>query len=291
MGNLKKKGLIPLCRRIIGWCRRRDIAVQAEKELYHTLTGNRKVLSVTCESLDSCDLICLMGGDGFLLTASRRLYPSTVPILPVNLGSLGFHTQIEPEEIIRILNRFHKNSIPAVPRYLLEVKPSPKRKDIPSVIALNDVLLIKETQSRLIHIEVFIDGVFLGKVPCDGMVVSSATGSTAYNLSAGGPLVHPDLDVTILFPICAHTLSIRPLVLPGQSRIMLRYVTLKDREEAKACIDGQIWRDLQPGENLEIATASPPLLIAEAHPGVFYRKVNTVIQWGASLMRRNPDCM
>lgn len=291
MGNLRKMELIPLSRRIIRWCRRQGINVHAEKELYHALVGNRPVPCINCGSLDSCDLICLMGGDGFLLTTARFIYPSTVPILPVNLGSLGFHTQIYPEEIIRTLNRFHKNSIPTVPRFLLEVKPSPKRKDIQPIFAMNDALLIKETQSRMIQIEVFVDDVFLGKVPCDGMLVSSATGSMAYNLSTGGPLVHPNLDVMTLLPICPHTLSIRPLVLPKQSRINLRYVTLKDREEAKFCIDGQIWWSIPPGENLVITTAAAPLLIAEAHPGEYYRKLNSVVRWGSSLMRKNPDSL
>jgi NAD+ kinase len=287
MGNLNKKGLIPLCKRIMGWCRRRDVTVYAEKELYNAITG--KGANLKSGSLDSCDLVCLMGGDGYLLNASRLLHPSPVPILPINLGSLGFHTQIDPDEILASLNRFHKKSIPLIPRYLLEVTPSPKRKDVQSVIAFNDVLIVKETQSRLIHVEVFVEGVFLGKVPCDGMVVSSATGSTAYNLSTGGPLVHPNLDVSILFSICAHTLSMRPLVIPGKSLIKLRYQILKDREEAKACVDGQIWWDLRPGDSIEISTSPSPLFIAEANPGVFYRKVNSVIQWGASLITRNPQ--
>ncbi|MBN1901656.1 NAD(+)/NADH kinase [Candidatus Sumerlaeota bacterium] len=286
IGNLRKKGLVPLCRRIMNWCQRHDITIHAEKELYQALIGGRKTSILNPESLDSCDLICLMGGDGFLLNSCRLLYPTDVPVLPVNLGSLGFHTQIEPEEIIRVLNRFHANSIPTVPRYLLQVASSNKQKKTHTEFAFNDILLVKETRSRLIHVEAYIDGIFIGKVPCDGMVVSSATGSTAYNLSTGGSLVHPDLDVMILFPLCPHTLSIRPIALPGKSRITLRHVTFKDREEAKICIDGQLWRDIQPGDGFEISTAERPLLIAEAHPGVFYKKLNTVIRWGASFVRK-----
>jgi len=284
MGNQKKSALFPLCEKIISWCLRHDIKVHIEKDLFSPLSGKRKKIPLVEGGLETCDLICIMGGDGYLLHAVRTIYPLQIPLLPINLGSLGFNAQIEPREVLKTLSTMHHKGIVASKRYLLDVAP-PSRLKQKSEVAFNDVLLIKETRSRLIHIEVAIEDMVMGNVPCDGMIVSTPTGATAYNLSAGGPLVHPSLPMMILIPLCAHTLTSRPIVLPSASNILLRFIPLKDREEALFCIDGQVWWSLQPWDEVRITTTKKSIVIADVNPKHYYSQLKTRLQWGKPLTR------
>ena len=121
IGNIDKKALLPLCERIIRWCRRRKIKVHVEDVLFSQLSHSGKTPPLICGSLDSCDLVCVMGGDGFLLHTTHSLYPMKTPLLPINLGRLGFNTQTEPDSALKALNKIHKNGIVTSERYLLEV--------------------------------------------------------------------------------------------------------------------------------------------------------------------------
>ena len=281
VGNLQKEALLPLCGRIIRWCRRRDIEIYVEKELYDQLRGgSKKSDRLTPGRLKDSDLLCVMGGDGFLLHTVRSIYPHKKPLLTVNLGSLGFNSQAEPAEILKVLKGLYKKKIVSSKRFLLHVTPPRQNADLTSCVALNEVLLIKETRSRLIHVEVLINDILIGDLACDGIVVSSSTGSTAYNLSSGGPLVYPSLPVMTITPICPHTLTFRPIVIPSDTRISLRFLPQKDREEGMICLDGQVWWPLRHGQEVEITTAPDPILIAEVHPEQYYAKLRKKLHWG-----------
>jgi NAD+ kinase len=284
MGNQKKSSVLPLCEKIISWCFRHEIKVHIDENLSPLLSLKRKKNPLVEGALETCDLICIMGGDGYLLYAVREIYPHQIPLLPVNLGSFGFNAQIEPGETLKTLSKIHREGIKSSKRYLLDVTP-PGRLKQNSEVALNDVLLIKEVHSRLIHIEVMLDGMVMGNVPCDGMIVSTPTGATAYNFSAGGPLAHPSLPIMIIIPLCAHTMTSRPIILPSASDIRLRFIPLKDREEALSCIDGQVWWTLQPGDEVRIAMTKKPVLIADVNPQNYFSKLKTRFQWGKSLTR------
>jgi len=286
MGNQKKSSILPLCEKIISWCFRHGISVHIDKDLSPLFSTKQKKNPPVHGALETCDLICIMGGDGYLLHAVREIYPKQIPLLPVNLGSLGFNAQIEPQDTLKTLSKIHREGMAVSKRYLLDVTP-PVRLQHNAEVALNDLLLIKEAHSRLIHIEVEMDGVVVENVPCDGMIVSTPTGATAYNLSAGGPLAHPSLPIMIVNPLCAHTLSSRPILLPSTSVIRLRFIPQKDREEALSCIDGQIWWALQSGDEVRIAMTKKPVLIADVNPQNYFSKLKTTLQWGKPLARNS----
>jgi len=276
-GNLRKKALLPVSSRIIDWCRRRDIRVHVEDRLYDQLPRGKRKSALVKGNLKKTELICVLGGDGFLLFTVRSLYPLKTPILPVNIGSLGFHTQTDSRRILQTLRQFHEKGFSIDKRYLLRIDQGKRAK---RAIAFNDVLLVKETRSRMIHLEVELDGVKLGRVACDGMIVSTSTGSTAYNLSSGGPLIHPSLPVVSIIPLCPHSLNSRAMVLPRGTRIQVRFTPQKDREETLVCLDGQIWWPLPPGEAVVISIAPKPVFIATDCPEQYYRKIRTRFNWG-----------
>lgn len=276
-GNITKDKLPPLCSTVIQWCREHNIRCVADQLLYETLSGDFCDPVADQSGWKQCDLIIVFGGDGFLLHSVREIYPLQTPLLPVNIGSLGFNTQAEPEEIIGLLDRFRTEDLPLKKRHLLEVTPHSQE----TMIAFNDVLLIKETQSRLIHIDVEVNGEQLSTVPCDGIIISTPAGATAYNLSAGGPLIYPSLSVFTLTPICPHSLSVRPMVLPVDAEIVLRLNPWKDREDAILSVDGQINMEVPPERDILIKQASENINICEVHPESYFRKLKNVFRWAA----------
>ena len=282
-GNIAKKDLPVVAGKICEWCRKKDIQIYVDESLYPLLkVGKKSPPKITKGDFSECDLLCAMGGDGFFLHAIRTLYPTDIPILPVNLGSLGFTAQTLPGEITTVLNQILKNKIQITKRYLLKIGVSENTSGAPPMVALNDVLLIKETRSRLIHVEVCIDGRILGEVSCDGMVVSTATGSTAYNLSAGGPIVHPTLPAIIIAPLLPHTISSRPVIIPDNMIVELKLVSHKDREDALFCIDGQYWWKALSGESVQISLAQKPIKIVEPYSERYFEKLRRNLKWGIS---------
>lgn len=282
-GNIAKKDLPAVSKKIWDWCRKKNIPFYVDKSLYPLLAvGKKASLNISEGNFKECDLLCALGGDGFFLHAIGSLHPIDIPILPINLGSLGFTAQTLPGEINSVLNHIQKNKIQISERYLLNIKnPSNHTVGFPNV-ALNDILLIKETRSRLIHVEVSVNGQSLGEVSCDGMVISTATGSTAYNLSAGGPIIHPTLRAMIIAPVLPHTISARPVVIPSNMTIELRHVCHKDREDALFCVDGQYWWNAQPGKSIQISLAEKPIKIVEPYPERYFEKLRRNLRWGLS---------
>lgn len=282
-GNITKKDLPDFSKKIWDWCRKNNIQVYVDEALYALLKiGKKSPIKISEDNFKECDFLCALGGDGFFLHAIRTLYPIQIPILPINLGSLGFNAQTLPKEITSVLNQINKNKIQITERYLLDIETSSNASIDAPKVALNDVLLIKDTRSRLIHVEVCVNGQSLGEVSCDGMVISTATGSTAYNLSAGGPIVHPTLQAMIITPLLPHTISARPIVIPSNMKIEIRHVCHKDREDALFCIDGQYWWDAQPGKSVQISVARNPIKIVEPFPERYFEKLRRNLRWGLS---------
>lgn len=180
-----------------------------------------------------CDLAIVVGGDGTLLHAARELASSGIAILGVNLGRLGFLVDVPPERIEQRLDQILEGDFNEDRRTLLEASVEGHQG-----LALNDIVVHKWNTVRMIELETWIDGQFVNAQRSDGVIISSPTGSTAYALSGGGPLIHPDLDALLLVPICPHTLSNRPLVVGGDSLIELRIANFEPGQVRLTC-DGQ----------------------------------------------------
>jgi NAD+ kinase len=185
------------------------------------------------------DLLVVIGGDGTLLHAARAAAEAGVPVAGINLGRLGFLTDISPARATESLARILDGQYVEDPRCLLEASLATTDGGRPSCTALNDVVLHKWNTARLVEFETYIDGRFVNSQRSDGLVVSTPTGSTAYALSGGGPLLQPGLDALVLVPLCPHTLSNRPLVVAGSSVIDIRVCGRTDPAQLRVTCDGQ----------------------------------------------------
>ncbi|MEJ2621121.1 MAG: NAD(+) kinase [Candidatus Thiodiazotropha sp.] len=209
------------------------------------------------------DLVIVVGGDGTLLHAARVLSQQSIPLLGINLGRLGFLVDISPEEMTQQLTEILNGNYEQECRFLLEVSMGDESSGEQSILAFNDVVLHKWNIARMIEFETYIDEQLVNDQRSDGLIVSTPTGSTAYALSGGGPLLHPSLNAIVLVPICPHTLSNRPIVVDGDSMIEIR-LHPEHTEDVQITCDGQATIPAMPGEVIRIRKAEQ--LVRLIHP-------------------------
>jgi NAD+ kinase len=199
---------------------------------------------------DSCSMAIVVGGDGTLLNAARSLAESGIAVLGVNLGRLGFLVDVSPEEMTQQLEKILAGDFIEEERTLLHATVTRNNELLSETAALNDVVVHKKDVARMIELDTWIDGSFLNTNRSDGLIVSTPTGSTAYALSGGGPILHPKLDAITLVPICPHTLSNRPIVVHDES--VIEIIIHKGTQEATVSCDGQISHSLEAGDNITL---------------------------------------
>jgi len=244
VSNIKKTGAVELRDKIKKWLASRDLEImEAESE------------TVTTE-IQSAELVICLGGDGTILSVARKIKGATVPILGVNLGRLGFLTEVKVDEVFEELNNVLLGQFQTEERLMLAcdiANDSGKIKRRFS--ALNDVTISREGLTRLLFVEVMISGEPFTSFRGDGLIVSTPTGSTAYSLSAGGPIVHPKLEVLIITPICPHASSLRPFVVGADEKIAVRIQTTYKGEKALLTADGQENFEIDDSFNVKITRA------------------------------------
>jgi NAD+ kinase len=225
------------------------------------------------------DLIIAIGGDGTLLYAARLVAGHSVPLLGINRGRLGFLTDVSPGSMLEDVDTVLAGRYTEDRRSLLAARLERKGGESVSALALNDVVVNKWETGRTMDFETSINGRFVNSHSGDGMVIATATGSTAYALSCGGPIVEPNLDVWVLAPICPHTLSDRPIVVRAGSRIQL---FMSDRFESRAQVtcDGTAMGDLEPGGNLSVEGANAQITLLHPPGYDYYRLLRSKLHWG-----------
>jgi NAD+ kinase len=225
------------------------------------------------------ELIIAIGGDGTMLYAARLLAGRDVPLFGVNRGRLGFLTDVTPAEMIERVDQVLSGDYVEDHRTLLGATLTTRSGNSHSMQALNDVVLQKWETGRMLDFETAIDGRYVNTHGGDGLVVATATGSTAYALSCGGPIVEPNLDVVVLVPICPHTLSDRPIVVPSRARIEVR---LSERPDTKAQVtcDGAMLGDLEPGDLLAIGPTSARVTLLHPPGYDYFRLLRSKLRWG-----------
>jgi NAD+ kinase len=194
-----------------------------------------------------------LGGDGTILRAARFFAPLNIPILGINMGTMGFLTEVELSEIDHAIEKLLNGTYSIERRMMLEAQVKRAGRIVQTFTGLNDIVINKGPLARLITLEIFVGEEFVTTYKADGVIISSPTGSTAYSLSAGGPIVYPDLDVAILTPICPHTLGARPLVLPSSKTVK---VSIINQAESMLTIDGQNGFPLNKEDEIIIAKAA-----------------------------------
>jgi NAD+ kinase len=234
---------------------------------------------IEIETLGSnCDLVIVIGGDGTLLQAARLLAQYNVYLLGINLGRLGFLTDISPTEIEKYLNEILNGEFIEEKRFLIQAKVYRDNNYLCECNALNDIVIHRGNMPHLITFETLINKHFVNKQRADGLIVSTPTGSTAYALSSGGPLMHPSLNALLLVPICPHTLSSRPLVFDGNSDIEI-IIDPQQRGLAQLNCDGVLYNELQQGDHIIIEKHQHISLI---HPQGYdhYATLRAKLNWG-----------
>jgi len=237
---------------------------------------------VSCPEADfasRADLIVAIGGDGTLLYAARLVAGRSVPLLGVNRGRLGFLTDVSPTSMLEDIDSVLGGRYTEDRRSLLAARLERRGVAPVRALALNDVVLNKLETGRTLDFETFINGRFVNSHGGDGIVIATATGSTAYALSCGGPIVEPDLDVWVLAPISPHTLSDRPIVVRAASRIQLR---LSDRPETRAQVtcDGSVIGELGFGDQLIVEGAAVEITLLHPPGYDYYRLLRSKLRWG-----------
>ncbi|MBE3572322.1 MAG: NAD(+)/NADH kinase [Moorella humiferrea] len=232
------------------------------------------------KELAQADCLLSLGGDGTLLRAARLVAGSATPILGVNLGHLGFLTEIELAELYPSLERLLNGDYRLEERMMLQGTVNRKDREVISCQALNDVVITKGAFSRMLRLEVYIGPAYLDTYPADGLIISSPTGSTAYSLSAGGPLVSPRLEVMIVTPICPHTLYSRPLVVPPEQPI--RVHVHAQGAEVMLTVDGQQGWHLANGDVVAVTKAQVPTRLIRLKNNTFYSLVREKLREGGN---------
>ena len=273
---------------------RKDVArVASELADWLTARGIRAILDektadrigrpdagVPVEALGSeADLLVVVGGDGTLLAAARLLRGRNVPILAINYGSLGFLTAAPLRELYPDLDRVLTGQWSGDFRMMLEVTILRGTGEREVHSALNDLVVNKGTPARIIELDASVDDVYVSTFRADGLIVATPTGSTAYNLSAGGPIVHPDLKALLLTPICSHTLTNRPIVLPAAGRVTITFKAAEG-DDVQATIDGQVARPLAAGDRIEVAASSTEVHLIATGRKTYFDVLRGKLKWG-----------
>lgn len=235
--NLDKKGARAVTEKIVHWLVQKGCQVLMTEEIAGLIGYPDRAVSQ--EKMVNCsDCMVVLGGDGTLLRTARKVASKSTPIFGVNLGNLGFLTEVDTSDLFPSLEKVLMGKYNVEERMMLEASVYRQGVRIESLVCLNDAVISKGSFARLIHLETYVDNEYLNTYRSDGLIVSSPTGSTAYSLSAGGPLVTPAFGLILLTPICPHSLWARPLVIAPESEI--KVVVPSGRGEVMLTVDGQI---------------------------------------------------
>jgi NAD+ kinase len=229
---------------------------------------------------EQADILIAIGGDGTLLYGARLVARHTVPLLGINRGRLGFLTDVMPQDMIQAVDAAIEGKLEREERTLLLACLRRGDGTVTESLALNDVVLQKAATGRMLDFESRVNGRYVNTHSGDGMVVATATGSTAYALSCGGPIVEPHLDVLVLAPICAHTMSDRPVVVSGRSSIEIKLIERYDTYAQVAC-DGVVLGSMEPDiDRLEIKAANERITLLRPQDHDYYCLLRSKLHWG-----------
>jgi len=227
------------------------------------------------------DWVVVLGGDGTLLGAARRVGRYGVPILGVNLGGLGFLTGVPLERLYPVIEMMIEGRLELETRVMLESRVLREDEEVCCFQVLNDVVINKGTLARIIDLDVTINGEFLTTFRADGLIISTATGSTAYNLAAGGPILYPTMETLILTPICPFTLTNRPIIIPDSAVIQIR-MGKESEETVLLTFDGQVGFDLHYGDEVIINKSQEKIKLLRPRDHSHFEILRTKLMWGGA---------
>jgi len=261
---------------VVSWLRARSIGVILDTASA-MLLGEQGGYQNT-QLASNADVLLVLGGDGTMLNAARLAGERSIPILGVNMGGLGFLTEVRLENLYPSLERVFANDFVLDERLMLHTRIHRHGGTVAQGVVLNDVVISKGTLARMIELKIAIQGRFVTNLRGDGLIVSSPTGSTAYALSAGGPIIDPAVQSLILTPICPHTLTHRPLIVPGNAAVDVRLTSRDDG--AMATLDGQVGVAMSQGDTIVIQTSEHRTRLIRFPESNYYDVLREKLKWG-----------
>ena len=266
----------PTLQGVVTWLRDRHITVLLDTTSA-SLLSEQGGIQKTQLAIQS-DVLLILGGDGTILNAARLAAERSIPILGVNMGCLGFLTEVRLDNLSASLDRVFANDFTLDERLMLQTHVHRHGETVARGIVLNDVVISKGTLARMIELKIAIQGQFVTNLRADGLIVATPTGSTAYSMSAGGPIINPAVQSLILTPISPHTLTHRPLIVPGNAEIE---VTLTSKDEgAMATLDGQVGIAMTQGDTAVIQASEHRTKLIRFPESHYYEVLREKLKWG-----------
>lgn len=281
MGRVKNQGVIETLTDLVSYLTNLNYELFLEAETAQTLNCTNTRVLTKHELGQHCDLLIVVGGDGSLLHAVHFILEPSIPVLGVNRGRLGFLTDIHPNGLDKIKAILEGNYV-LEERFLLTATVSLQGNVLGTSDALNEVALIPDSVPHMNEFEIYIDNKFLCSQDSDGLIVATPTGSTAYALSGGGPILHPKLDAIVLVPMFPHTLSIRPIVVEGNQQIRI-FITPNNSATPRIACDGQTLIDTPPGSEIIIHKKPKRLHLIHPTDHEYYETLRSKLHWGRKL--------
>lgn len=263
---------------LIAWCASRNIELRATPEVAAQVRCPALLMDAD-ELAESVDLLVVLGGDGTMLGASRLIGTRRIPVLGINFGYLGYLTEFTLEEMFSALEEIRDGNFLIEGRMLLDIRVEREGQIVAAHRALNDAVINQGALAKMIELECYVNGDFVNRFRADGMIVSTPTGSTAYSLSAGGPIVFPSMRAIILTPICPHTLSNRPVVVPGEAVVEITFKKADDG--AMLTIDGQRGVALMPSDRVKLQRSETNFEIVRPQQRNYFEVLRTKLKWGS----------
>ena len=262
------------------WLESKNCKVYLEPDTADLIGKNTSISKE--EVASSSDLLIVLGGDGTLLNVAGIAHPNKVPILGVNLGSLGFLTETTMGDFYPTLELVLDGKCEIENRMLLNASILRDGEKIEDFNVLNDIVINKGALARIVNLKVFVDDLYMTSYRADGLIIASPTGSTAYSLSAGGPIIHPSMRALVLSPICPFTLTNRSIVIPDSSTIKVQLTTRNEEGDVRITLDGQTGYTIKSGDILEAKKAEIPVKLVQAPGKDYYQLLRKKLHWGGT---------
>ncbi len=284
VGRPGHSGVVETLNRLLSFLSDRELSIVLDKQTATLVSGHGQTECPRDELSNICDLVIVVGGDGSMLNVAKHMVKEQVPVIGINRGRLGFLTDILPDELESGLSEVLEGKYTIDSRFLLDVEIRRDGKSQAIGSALNDVVLHPGKAAQMIEFELFVDNKFVYSQESDGLIVATPTGSTAYALSAGGPIMHPDLDAVVLVPMYPHALGNRPLVVDGDAEIRI-VVSARESLEPQVSCDGEVLYTAMAGDEILVTKNESPLKLIHPQNHSFYQACQSKLGWGNRLVR------
>jgi NAD+ kinase len=273
----KKEDVQAVVPELLDWLKQHGLEVVYDRETANAIAAPET--GVPREQIpQDAELLIVLGGDGTLLATARLVEGRPTPILAVNLGSLGFLTEVTLGDLYSLLELFLAGKASLDTRKMLQVELKRNDKSVARYRALNDAVLNKAALARIMDFDVSVDGEFIARFKADGLVISTPTGSTAYSLAAGGPILYPAVDAFVITPICPHTLTNRPLVIPDTCRVDV--VVEARGDVAYLTVDGQVGVDVRGEDRISVTRSESVINLIRPPKRGYFEVLRSKLRWG-----------